>query len=110
MCKGIKHKYHLVHAQRKEAQSPEESGPKQVENKPITEANHLTSRQTPMGQVQKITGGHPPKMGLFEPSHGADAPRVCPPASPIGPILRGLPLTDIPKAVAEEWDRFNVPR
>ena len=41
MCKGTKHKYHLVHAQRKEAQSLEESGPKQVENKPVTKPNQL---------------------------------------------------------------------
>jgi hypothetical protein len=32
-----------MQAQRKEAQSPEESGPKQVENQLIPEANHLSS-------------------------------------------------------------------
>ena len=76
MCKETKYKYHFTQAQRKEAQSPEESWSKQVKNKLITEANHLNSTTNPMGQVTMLIGGDPPKMGAFGPSQGAATPQA----------------------------------
>lgn len=43
MCKETKYKHNFMQSQRKDAQSPDESGSKQVDNKPITEANHLST-------------------------------------------------------------------
>jgi len=63
MCKETKYKYHFTKAQRKEAQSPEESGPKQVENKPITEANLLNSMPNPHGPSHNAHRRRPIKDG-----------------------------------------------
>jgi len=105
MCKGTKHKYQFTQAQRRDAQSPEESGPKQVENKPITKANHLNSTPNPHGPRHKTHGRQPTKDGRVWTQPGCGR---TPPTSPNSPISRGLPLIDIPKVVPCVWSRFNV--
>ena len=107
MCKGTKHKYQFTQAQRRDAQSPEESGPKQVENKPITKANHLNSTPNPHGPRHKTHGRQPTKDGRVWTQPGCGR---TPPTSPNSPISRGLPLIDIPKVVPEVWSRCNVSR
>jgi hypothetical protein len=89
---------------RGKAHLPEESRPSQLENKPKTKSNQLNSAPNHHGQDKKPTGGNPPKMGTSGPSQGAAAP----PVSPNSPILNGLPLTDVPKAVHRVWSRWNI--
>jgi hypothetical protein len=63
-----------------------------------------------MGQVTKLTGDHPSKMGRFGLNQGVVAPLLRPPASPNDPISHGLPLIDFTKVVAKVLSRFTAPR
>jgi hypothetical protein len=48
---------------REEAQSPEESRPKQLENRPITKANHFNSAPNPHGLSHNDQGRRPTEDG-----------------------------------------------
>ena len=87
------------------AHLPKESGPVMWRISPKPNQINSTLRQTTMAQDKKPTGGNPPKMGTFGPSQGAAAP----PISPNNPILSGLPLIDVPKAVHGFCSRCNIP-
>jgi hypothetical protein len=65
-----------------------------------------TLRQPTIGQDKKPIGDNPSKMDMFGPSQGAATSLI----SPNNPILSGLPLTNVPKAVNRVWGRFNIPR
>jgi hypothetical protein len=73
---------------------------------PYPKQNNPSPRKTHMGQDTRIKGDDSSKTGMFGPSQGAGAP----PAGPNGPISRGLPPTDVPKAVYKVLGRFNVPK
>ena len=78
MCRGTKHKHHFMQALRREAQTLEESGPKRVEDKPITEANHFNSTPNHHGSSHKPHWSSPTEDGAIGPSQGALAPLVRP--------------------------------
>ena len=61
-----------------------------------------TVDKTTIGLEKRSIGDNPPNMGMFGPSQAA------PPVSSNNPILSGLPLTDVLKAVDKVLGRFNV--